>query len=325
MTKNLLINPYNNLSLTLEAEALADEEGNKFPMVGGAYRVVQDSNYTDNFGFQWNKFQQVQLDHLSGSGITDERFFKATGWTPESMQGNLVLEAGCGAGRFTSVVLKNVKDLQLHSFDFSDSVTANFKNNGPDDRLHLFQASIYEMPFAKGSFEKIFCFGVLQFTPDPEKSVDCLIEMLAPGGELVVDFFPKKGWWTKVHAKYIFRPFTSRINHVRLLSMIERNIDWLMTCYDFFAKLGLNKLVNRFLPICDIATTIPADLTKEQRRQWAILDTFNMLSPAYDKPQRMEDVKKRFLKHGLTSVEGEIVQYAGDNSVQVVRGKKPTT
>jgi len=34
---------------------------------------------------------------------------------------------------------------------------------------HLFQASIYELPFAPRQFDKVFCFGVLQHTPDFKK------------------------------------------------------------------------------------------------------------------------------------------------------------
>ncbi|RZL40985.1 MAG: class I SAM-dependent methyltransferase, partial [Pedobacter sp.] len=92
-------------------------------------------------------------------------------------------------------------------------------------RLKIFQASIYELPFEKESFDKVFCFGVLQHTPDFNKSVQCLIEMVKPGGELVVDFYPIKGWWTKIHAKYFLRPITKRMDQKKLLKLIENNVD----------------------------------------------------------------------------------------------------
>ena len=62
------------------------------------------------------------------------------------------------------------------------------------------------------AFDKVFCFGVLQHTPDFQSSVKALISKTKPGGEVVVDFYPIKGWWTKVHAKYIFRPWTKRMS-----------------------------------------------------------------------------------------------------------------
>ena len=42
---------------------------------------------------------------------------------------------------------------------------------------NLVQASMYKLPFKKASFDKVFCLGVLQHTPDPKKSFFCLTEM----------------------------------------------------------------------------------------------------------------------------------------------------
>ncbi len=79
----------------------------------------------------------------------------------------------------------------------------------------------------RAQFDKVFCFGVLQHTPDVELSVKTLIDMVKPGGELVVDFYPINGWWTKLNAKYIFRPYTKKLTHEKLFKKIEKNIDWL--------------------------------------------------------------------------------------------------
>jgi ubiquinone/menaquinone biosynthesis C-methylase UbiE len=122
------------------------------------------------------------------------------------MPGKRGAGVGMGDGRFSKVVLENTKGT-LYSVDYSDAVTANFRNNGDiaPDRFNLFQASIYEMPFHDNSFDKVFCFGVLQHTPDFDASVKALIKKAKPGGEIVVDFYPIKGWWTKIHAKYLLR------------------------------------------------------------------------------------------------------------------------
>ena len=73
------------------------------------------------------------------------------------------------------------------------------------------------MPFPDGSFDKVFCLGVLQHTPDFEASVRALVVKARPGGEIVVDFYPIRGWWTKLNAKYLLRPLTKRMSHDRLL------------------------------------------------------------------------------------------------------------
>jgi ubiquinone/menaquinone biosynthesis C-methylase UbiE len=319
-----LINPLNNSVLVKNGPGYTDEKGNVFPVSNGVLRLVQDNNYTDNFGFQWNKFQKTQIDRDNkNSAQSAERFFAETGWDKIDLSGLNVLEAGSGAGRFSQVFLDHTKG-NLYSIDYSDAVSANYRNNGHHgERFHLFQASIYEMPFPDNSFDKVFCFGVLQHTPDFKRSVQSLIAKAKRGGEVIVDFYPVKGWWTKVHAKYIFRPFTKRMSHEKLLRKIERNAGWLTKTYFFFNKIGLGKIVNRFLPICDIKGTLPAGLSKNELREWVILDTFDMYSPAHDHPQKISTVKKWFEESGMKVTFADFIHYGKEKfSAAVVKGIK---
>ena len=320
MTSIRLVNPFNRQPLKEYPGGLEDTSGNKFPLLNGAYRFVDKANYTDNFGFQWNKFAATQIDKSTSIQLSQRRFFAQTGWQKQDLSQQQMLEVGSGAGRFTQIVLDHT-NATLHSVDYSNAVEANFKNNGPHERLHLYQASIYELPFEDGQFDKVFCFGVLQHTPDVEQSVKKLISMLKPGGELVVDFYPITGWWTKLHAKYLLRPFTRKMTHEQLFKKIDRNADWLIKTYRFFSKTGVGKLVNRFLPICDIDGTLPASLPKEQLREMVVLDTFDMFSPQYDQPQRIKSVVHWFNKYGMKDVWGGFV-YEGKFRAAVVKGIK---
>ena len=54
-----LINPTNNKPLTKEGTEYKDSEGNIFPIINGVPRFVPADNYTNSFGFQWNKFQKT--------------------------------------------------------------------------------------------------------------------------------------------------------------------------------------------------------------------------------------------------------------------------
>ncbi|NJO03568.1 MAG: class I SAM-dependent methyltransferase [Bacteroidia bacterium] len=317
-----LINPFNQQKLSVQKDLLTDHQNNHFPKIRGAYRFVESDNYTQSFGYQWNKFQKTQIDRFSPSPQSRDRFFAVTGWEPESLAGKNMLEVGSGAGRFTHVVLEHTQ-ANLYSVDYSDAVEANHQNNGHyGERLNLFQASIYAMPFAPKSFDRVFCFGVLQHTPDFKKSVQSLIEMVKPGGELVVDFYPIRGWWTKIHAKYLLRPWTRRLNHERLLYLIDRHADRLIKLYDRIDRLKIAKFVNRFIPVCDIKNTLPPDLSPEQRREWVVLDTFDMFSPRYDQPQRLSRVKKWFEAYGMQQVQADYVQFGHGQRVARVKGVK---
>lgn len=315
------INPFNKNPVFITEDGLFENGKNVFQKLKGAYRVLKGTaNYTENFGFQWNRFAKTQIDN-PGNEISKIRFFSETNWDSEDLEGKNILEVGSGAGRFSEVILNHTKS-NLYSVDYSNAVEANYANNGHHgNRFKLFQASIYEMPFVPAQFDKVVCLGVLQHTPDFEQSVKALIEMVKPGGELVVDFYPIKGWWTKLHAKYIFRPYAKKLGHEKLLTKIDANIDWLIKTYRFFSRIGIGKFTNRFLPICDIDGTLPKNLTGEQLREWCVLDTFDMFSPQYDQPQRMSTVAVWFNKYGLKNVKADYIKYA-NSYAPVVRGVK---
>ena len=318
-----VINPRNGLPLKKVGNHLMDEAGQQYPILNGVPRICELDNYTENFGVQWNKFARTQLDRENdGLHISRRRFFAETHWDREDLTGKNILEVGSGAGRFSKVVWENTM-ATLYSVDYSDAVTANYNNNNhiAPERFHLFQASIYELPFPDNAFDKVFCFGVLQHTPDFDASVKALINKAKPGAEIAVDFYPIKGWWTKINAKYILRPLTKRLSHDRLFSLIEGNVDWLIKAHFLLHRMGLG-LLNRFLPVCNIKDSFPATLTQAELREWTILDTFDQYSPEHDHPQRIADVAKMFERHGATVTFAGFEPLSKEWSASVVRGVK---
>src|SRR5687767_1262502 len=77
----------------------------QWPIVNFVPRFVPAENYAANFGMQWIRFARTQLDSHSGVPVSRGRFFHSTGVTPDELRGKLVLDLGCGAGRFAEVSL----------------------------------------------------------------------------------------------------------------------------------------------------------------------------------------------------------------------------
>src|SRR5262245_44897374 len=125
-------------------------------------RFVPMENYANGFGFQWNKHAETQLDSKTGTRITAEQFFKVTQW-PRGLREEIILEVGGGAGRFTEVAAAT--GAMVISIDYSIAVDANYRSNGWKDNVLVIQADVYSMPLKSNSFDRIFCFGVLQHTP----------------------------------------------------------------------------------------------------------------------------------------------------------------
>jgi SAM-dependent methyltransferase len=303
-------------------DLFTDASRSRVSIVNDVQRITESPNYSKSFAFQWTRFAKTQLDHeAAGIHLSARRFSAETRWSLDALAGQDILEVGSGAGRFSRVVLERT-DCTLFSVDYSSSVSVNHANNGhiAPDRFHLSQASIYDLPFREDSFDKVFCFGVLQHTPDFESSVAALIAMAKPGGEVAVDFYAINGWWTTINAKYILRPFTKRLSHERLLRLIEWNVDWLMALQFFLHRMHLGAFA-RFLPVCDVKDSFPPTLTASEIREWALLDTFDQYSPEHDHPQRIGDVVRMFERHGAEVTFSGTERFEG-GSAAVVRAVK---
>lgn len=268
---------------------------NKYQIKNKIPRFCEDNNYTNNFSFQWNKFSKTQIDNKTTSDQSSKRFYQETNWKPNELDEMNILEVGSGAGRFTEVVLRTTK-AYVYSVDYSNAVENNYENNLIyGNRLNLSQASIYNLPFENNVFDKVFCFGVLQHTPDFEISIKSLIDKCKISGEIVVDFYSINGWYTKIHSKYFIRKIYKNFDEKKLINLIEKNITWLIKIFDILCYIRLGFLT-RFLPITDIRN-FPSTLSIEERKEWAILDTFDGITPKFDNPKRISEVVKMFEKY----------------------------
>ena len=60
-----LLNPFTQQPLQPVSTGLQEAGTVVFPYKNGAYRMVADDNYTQNFGYQWNKFAATQIDQAT--------------------------------------------------------------------------------------------------------------------------------------------------------------------------------------------------------------------------------------------------------------------
>src|SRR5262249_28573778 len=155
----------------------------------GIPRFVQDANYASSFGFQWNRFRSEQIDAINGTRLSFDRFYSETGWTKEWMKGKWILDAGCGTGRFVEIASR--EDCDVVGVDLSNATDAAKTTLKGRRNVHLVQASIYELPFKDGAFDDCYCIGVIQHTPDPEKSVRSLPGLLKKGGRIAITAYER--------------------------------------------------------------------------------------------------------------------------------------
>ncbi len=227
------------------------------------------SGYTEAFGFQWLNYRRTQLDSATGTHLSEERLRRCVGeelW--DELPGKRVLEVGCGAGRFTEVLLS--KGADLVSVDLSDAVDANALNF-PGHTVA--QADLFALPFVPQTFDVVICLGVIQHTPDSERAIAALWDQVAPGGTLVIDHYRLSlSYLTKTAP--LFRAVLKRMKPEASLRAVNALVDTLLPIHQ---RAGaLSPLLTRLSPVMAYYRSLP--LTEQQHREWAMLDTYDSLT-----------------------------------------------
>jgi len=260
---------------------------------------VDGDDYAASFGYQWNRFRAVQIDSLNGTSLSRKRFHSETEWTPEWMGGKWLLDAGCGSGRFLDVVAGS--GAHVVGLDLTTAVDAARASLIERPNVQLVQASILAPPFRPGVFDGCYCIGVLQHTPDPLSALAMLPGLLKPGGRLAVTAYERKAW-TKLSGKYLIRPITRRLNPESLLFWLRTLMPILFPVTEVLFRIAfLRRLFMFGLPVANYVHA--SELSLRQRYQWALLDTFDMLSPRYDQPQTEEGLQNVLRRAGLSEIK----------------------
>ncbi len=269
-----------------------------FKISGGIPRFVPNANYGSSFGLQWNRFRREQLDSSNLTRNSRQRFETETQWSRPWMQGKRLLDAGCGSGRFLEIAAES--GAEVVGVDISNAVNAARENLRHLRNVHLVQASVDNLPFRQGAFDGAYCLGVLQHAAEPAAVVAALARALKVEGKLAITAYERKPW-TLLAGKYLIRPVTRRLPPRLLLGMVRVAMPVLFPLTEILFRLPLLKRGFMFLiPVSNYVGN--PQLTLRQRYQWAVLDTFDALSPRYDRPLTEAEVDKALSTSGLTNI-----------------------
>ncbi len=161
----------------------------------------------------------------------------------------------------------------------------------------------------------MYSLGVLQHTPNVRSAFESLSRMVKRGGRLCVDYY-EKSWTAAAHPKYVLRPITKRLDKERLFSIVNAAIPVMLPISRVLGRVPVaGGLLRRMVPVANHEGSLP--LSKSQLREWAVLDTYDWLSPAYDNPQDAATARRWFEDAGFEGIE---VLKAGH---LVARGQRP--
>jgi SAM-dependent methyltransferase len=278
---------------------------------------VAESSYADHFGSQWNVFRKTQLDSFTGFPITRDRLRRCLGeqlWN--SLAGKRILECGCGAGRFTEILLG--EGALVTSIDLSSAVEANADQFPPGSQHAIAQADIRHLPFASQSFDVVMCLGVVQHTPNPEETIACLYDQVKPGGTLILDhYFLTLSWYLKTAP--LFRLAMKRMSPGTAMGFTKGLVNIFLPLHRATKKIPVvRSIVHRISPVMCYYSAYP-ELPETLQREWALLDTHDSLTDYYKHSRSPESLRVTLEKLGLRDIWCSL----GGNGVEV-RGLRPS-
>jgi len=178
--------------LSWQAETVICDEGHASPCVHGVpclVRAVWEGEQAELnrrtsafFGDQWTRLgEDARVD------MDDLLLHLPAGWSAGVFSG-VVLDAGCGAGRYTALVAQC--GAAAIGMDVSESVLAASRV-WPE--AAFVQADLAAPPFAPATFDVVYSFGVLHHLPDPIRGLSACFELVKPGGVLLAWVYSDHG------------------------------------------------------------------------------------------------------------------------------------
>jgi 2-polyprenyl-3-methyl-5-hydroxy-6-metoxy-1,4-benzoquinol methylase len=275
-----------------------------YPFVNGIARFVDAQHYAASFGFQWHRYQKTQLDH-DEINESESHFRMKTALRPEELKGKLVLDVGCGMGRFAEVATR--WGARVIGIDLSAAAEVAAKNLAARE-FTAFQADVFALPFAPESFDIIYSVGVLHHTPDCEAAVKALDKYLKPGGILAVWLYSGYNKWYR--CSDFWRRYTSRMKPQTLHRILKVAVPVLYNTQQVLKKVPLvgkpaAGLVQDVFPV-----------NRHKNPEARMLDTFDWYSPKYQSKHTYEQVFRWYEAMGMEDMR------IGDFSIAVC-GRKP--
>jgi len=242
-----------------------------------------------SFGYEWTTFDSILPE--------DEEFWENyfADVPLGELEGRVALDAGCGKGRYALFTAPHVKSLA--ALDGSDAVRSAVRNLSIHPNVTVVKGDLRRAPFAAGSFDFVYCLGVLHHLDDPRAGFLEIVRLLSPGGLLLIYVYSRpenKGIRSMgLRSATLIRRLTVRMP-LRLLRLVSRAIAPLLwLAFVIPGTLGDALRIRRL-------SRLPLGTYRRRPLRSLQLDTFDRLSAPCEARYVWPEIEPWFEQAGLT-------------------------
>ncbi len=250
-----------------------------------------------SFGWEW-------LRYPGSRAIDEPTFLEETMLGRDEFKGRLVLDAGCGMGRYSAVARSF--GAEVVAADMSDSLIRVAERAENDPLLHPVECDLLRPPFKRGIFDLAYSQGVLHHTADTQAAFFAVAALVKPGGKLSVWLYGKAGKYAEF-ANNPVRPGREWIVRHRRLAW------WIVAIRHLFSdciRLLTTRLPVPFVyALCYPLTVlgmVPGikylTFSLDPDFQARLIENFDWISPPYQWHHTKEELQQWFWDAGFTTI-----------------------
>jgi SAM-dependent methyltransferase len=275
--------------------------------------MIDQKRTVSTYSLQWDRFRILRPEE---DRVT---FRNRTGLTGTDLAGCLVLDAGCGMGRYLRVAAE--QRARVVGLDLSWAVRAARELTADLPGVCLVRGDLLRPPLAEGTFDHIYSLGVLDHTPDPRAAFLNLCRLLKPGGRIAIWVYPRE----KPAVEAVMN--AHRMISTRLpLPVLVRLSQWMAPIGGVKRRLMASRhgLVRR-LGVALHALTIGVSMHPDPTVR--VCDTLDWYAPRYLSRHTPEEVAGWFREAGLVDLEdlsvGQVFYHEGQGNGVNLAGRRP--
>ena len=165
---------------------------------------------SESFGLQWRTYDVIADEEDRAT------FYAKTGFSEGALDGALVLDAGCGGGRYARVAA--LAGARVVAVDLSRACEKAREVLASSPNVLVVQGDLMRLPLPEEAFDAVYSIGVLHHTPNTRTALEAVSHFVRPGGELAVWLYVKRDPLFEA-ANRLLRGFTTRLSHGTLLQL----------------------------------------------------------------------------------------------------------